>query len=417
MDVVKKIEEYNQKSFSFLYDFVNGKAVLKKSFDARGYLAFIETTHNELLKLMGVSSRTGSSKTFLIFMLDDVANYLGRNNIVLDSQEISSTHFINPLTNKPHDDLVVAYRCLEITQVVPISRKQPDAWGGRSTVTDRIITGKNLLSDMGNPYISRFTPKAESAYGNVNYYPVNYDRDIGAIKSAAFLDQPFDVIKKDAMDSTDDHEIQHLYDFETVLINYSTDTEIRGYLAQMRRNYIGWLEILYFYKLISAGIGAFSSDHSDAIRYIIGRAVDHIKSNRMKYRMITGHTDVEIQNQLVLINGAWRAELADTIFLQHKKEFEQRTGLKIDKAQNAGRSSKHRIGPAFVIKSSQSPGGIDLNSANLAMMIKRDGKGVVLPLAQQDLAQLSNFEGLDPVILSIQPASQTPVFSQLKASP
>jgi len=26
-------------------------------------------------------------------------------------------------------------------------------------------------------------------------------------------------------------------------------------------------------------------------------------------------------------------------------------------------------------------GGIDLNSANLAMMIKRDGKGVVLPLS------------------------------------
>jgi hypothetical protein len=60
------------------------------------------------------------------------------------------------------------------------------------------------------------------------------------------------------------------------------------------------------------------------------------------------------------------------------------------------------------------PGGIDLNSANLAMLIKRDGKGVVLPLAQQDLAQLSNIEGLDPVILSIKPASETPVFSQLQ---
>jgi len=62
-------------------------------------------------------------------------------------------------------------------------------------------------------------------------------------------------------------------------------------------------------------------------------------------------------------------------------------------------------------------GGIDLNSANLAMMIKRDGKGVVLPLNQQDFAQLSNIEGLDPVILSIKPASQTPLFSQLQASP
>ena len=58
-------------------------------------------------------------------------------------------------------------------------------------------------------------------------------------------------------------------------------------------------------------------------------------------------------------------------------------------------------------------GGIDLNSANLAMMIKRDGRGIVLPLNQQDMAQLSNIKGLDPIILSIKPASETPEFSKL----
>jgi len=62
-------------------------------------------------------------------------------------------------------------------------------------------------------------------------------------------------------------------------------------------------------------------------------------------------------------------------------------------------------------------GGIDLNSANLAMIIKRDGHGVQMPLSQQDLAQLSNIEGLDPVILSIKPASQTALFSELVAHP
>ncbi len=61
-------------------------------------------------------------------------------------------------------------------------------------------------------------------------------------------------------------------------------------------------------------------------------------------------------------------------------------------------------------------GGIDLNAANLNFRIKRDGNGVPLPLAQQDLAQLSNIEGLDPVILSIKPASQTLLFSQLQTS-
>jgi len=58
-------------------------------------------------------------------------------------------------------------------------------------------------------------------------------------------------------------------------------------------------------------------------------------------------------------------------------------------------------------------GGIDLNSANLHLVIKCDGHGVPLPLSQQDLAQLSNIEGLDPVILSIKPANSLPIFSEL----
>jgi hypothetical protein len=62
-------------------------------------------------------------------------------------------------------------------------------------------------------------------------------------------------------------------------------------------------------------------------------------------------------------------------------------------------------------------GGIYMNSTNLAMTIKRDDNVVPLPLAQQDLAQLSNIEGLDPVILSIKPASQTALFSELAAHP
>jgi hypothetical protein len=50
-------------------------------------------------------------------------------------------------------------------------------------------------------------------------------------------------------------------------------------------------------------------------------------------------------------------------------------------------------------------GGIDMNSANLNLRIKRDGHGMPLPLSQQDLVQLSNIQGLDPVILSIKPAT------------
>ena len=61
-------------------------------------------------------------------------------------------------------------------------------------------------------------------------------------------------------------------------------------------------------------------------------------------------------------------------------------------------------------------GGIDFNSANLNLKIKRDGNGVPLPLSQQDMATLSNLEGLEPVILDIRPATSLPFFSQLQAS-
>jgi len=59
-------------------------------------------------------------------------------------------------------------------------------------------------------------------------------------------------------------------------------------------------------------------------------------------------------------------------------------------------------------------GGIDLNSANLDLQIKRDGRGVPLPLAQQDMAQLSHIQGFEPEILSIRPAVNLPILNELQ---
>jgi CheY-like chemotaxis protein len=60
-------------------------------------------------------------------------------------------------------------------------------------------------------------------------------------------------------------------------------------------------------------------------------------------------------------------------------------------------------------------GGIDLNAANVKLNIKRDGKGVPLPIAQQDLENIK-IEGLIPIILRIAPAATLPMFSELKNS-
>jgi len=58
------------------------------------------------------------------------------------------------------------------------------------------------------------------------------------------------------------------------------------------------------------------------------------------------------------------------------------------------------------------PGGIDMNSANLNLQIKRDGNGVPLPVSQRDLENI-HIDGLVPVILDIRSAASSPVLSQL----
>jgi hypothetical protein len=52
--------------------------------------------------------------------------------------------------------------------------------------------------------------------------------------------------------------------------------------------------------------------------------------------------------------------------------------------------------------------------ANLDLQIKRDGKGVPLPLAQQDVAQLSRIQGFVPHIIEIKPATSLSILSELR---
>ncbi len=56
-------------------------------------------------------------------------------------------------------------------------------------------------------------------------------------------------------------------------------------------------------------------------------------------------------------------------------------------------------------------GGIDFAQANLNMQIRRDGKGVPLPVSQQNLDNI-RIDGLVPVILNIQSAVGVPLFTE-----
>jgi len=74
-------------------------------------------------------------------------------------------------------------------------------------------------------------------------------------------------------------------------------------------------------------------------------------------------------------------------------------------------SSKDRA----AISNHASPlGGIDFNSRNLNLQIKRDGRGVPLPLDKQDMAQLNRIQGFMPYIIEIRPESRIPILSEIE---
>ncbi len=93
---------------------------------------------------------------------------------------------------------------------------------------------------------------------------------------------------------------------------------------------------------------------------------------------------------------------------------EKESGEALERAPTQTVPKGKLLRPKFVGDSAMTtPGGIDLNPANLNLRIKRDGKGVPLPIGRQDMGQLNNIEGLVPVIIKIVPATYVPALSEL----
>ena len=82
--------------------------------------------------------------------------------------------------------------------------------------------------------------------------------------------------------------------------------------------------------------------------------------------------------------------------------------VKADKALIATRAVLHH-------DASDPLGGIDFNAANLNLQIKRDGKGVPLPISRQDLENIK-INGLIPIIIDIRPATATSLLSELQGT-
>jgi len=71
--------------------------------------------------------------------------------------------------------------------------------------------------------------------------------------------------------------------------------------------------------------------------------------------------------------------------------------------------------PLTTLVADKDVGGINFNSAHLKLQIKRDGKGVPLPVNQQNLENI-HIDGLIPIILDIKSAVNSPLLSELTMS-
>ncbi len=94
--------------------------------------------------------------------------------------------------------------------------------------------------------------------------------------------------------------------------------------------------------------------------------------------------------------------LADRIIVKYGIELTQNGKTVLKEAKIKAESPSVKDGAM----ASQEPlGGIDLNASQLNLQIRRDGRGVPLPICRQDLEHI-RIEGLIPVINDIRPASK-----------
>jgi len=91
--------------------------------------------------------------------------------------------------------------------------------------------------------------------------------------------------------------------------------------------------------------------------------------------------------------------------LQKSKDNAERSRMALNHNQ-----SYFRPGEPRGLQDVARKGGIDLNQANMDLQIRRDGNGVPLPVAQQDLEGIK-IDGLVPTILDIRPVTTLPMLS------
>ncbi|MDO8675358.1 MAG: hypothetical protein Q7K71_04495 [Candidatus Omnitrophota bacterium] len=137
-------------------------------------------------------------------------------------------------------------------------------------------------------------------------------------------------------------------------------------------------------------------------------------------RQLAGTLKVELnlekKNTRIVWRGNGQGQASIEVTLPGLQELTWRQGIEALNRDhtNAAMTGADKAAVADVTKPF-TRGGIDMNAANLNLQIRRDGKGVPLPVSQQDLENIK-LDGLVPIILEIKPAMATPLLSELQVA-
>jgi len=126
-----------------------------------------------------------------------------------------------------------------------------------------------------------------------------------------------------------------------------------------------------------------------------------------------GEMGTDISKMTVKEMAIWLNSIANK-FERHDEAVARMAKEQKDEAKATAQNRPEDLTKDKASVSETPLGGIDLNAANLDLQIKRDGKGVPLPLQLQDMEKLRNIQGFVPVIINIVPVTSLPFLSELQ---
>ncbi len=271
----------------------------------------------------------------------------------------------------------------------------------------------------------RFTPSEKYFITDAgNRVRERWDNFFAASRALEMVQQKFDAASEEVNRKQNKDEKQIAYDLE---VKARVSGELRAAQASFNQSILGVREIFSpVIKLMKDKIKLIEDERNQAFEKGDVKAVQDLENILYKARQAL----IELEEMLAPlpqeINGVGLDQVPQALLDTGKTAaklyqgvVEQSMPLALRSEAATGEDQSFKAIPMKETNTEDVPenlGGIDLNAANLNLIIKRDGKGVPLPFSQQDPAMLGQIEGLVPIIIDVKPIMGLPILSELRSN-